>query len=178
MTEFATLDAAIDAAATAHGSRVAIWARDETLTYSELMAAASRTASALLEHGLTPGDRVAILTLRSLAAYTAIVAALRAGCVYVPLNRRFPLARNRALLESSGATVLVVDDECRERFADLLTNPPSSLAMVVSIDGEVTLPRGSRLSSIDRHEISATRPRTTWPVRTPRRRLLPDLYIW
>jgi D-alanine--poly(phosphoribitol) ligase subunit 1 len=167
VNQVATLIDAIDAAAAVHGTRLAIWARGETLGYAELVATSSQIASAMLEHGVMPGERIAILAQRSVAAYLAVVAATRAGCVYVPLNLRFPLARNRAMLELSGATVLVIDAECRERFGELLATPPSSLRIVVSIDDEVVLPRGSRLVPIGQREIAATRPRASWPVRAP-----------
>jgi D-alanine--poly(phosphoribitol) ligase subunit 1 len=106
-------------AASRHPTRVAVWADGETITYAELIAAAERVATALLDTGVQPGDRVAILAQRNIAAYVGIVATLRAGCAYVPLNSRYPAARNRKMIELARATALLVDDTCSQRYSDL-----------------------------------------------------------
>ena len=156
---------AIAGAAAAHGSRPAIWAGGDTLTYDDLMAFAARAATALVESGVRPGDRVAILTARSLASYVGVVAALRAGCVYVPLNRRYPVARNRAMLELSGATALIIDSEACQRFAELLSVPAQPLRTVVTLEAAAAPRCAPGLTYLDHRAISSTRPRTAWPER-------------
>ncbi|HEY4058501.1 MAG TPA: amino acid adenylation domain-containing protein [Kofleriaceae bacterium] len=142
---------AICAAARHHGSRTAVWARGETLTYDELLETASRTATLLLDAGVQPGDRIAILAQRSVHAYAAIVTALRAGGVYVPLNPRYPIDRNRAMLEASQATALIIDATSAKECADLLRTP--GLRAIVVPDGD------------GRAAIAATEARRDLPVR-------------
>ena len=94
-----------------HRDRPALWVRNETLTYAQLRAKSASIASALTaSNGLSPGDRVAILSNRTATAYSGVIAALLAGAAYVPLNPRFPAERNRAILTGSGAAALVIDD--------------------------------------------------------------------
>lgn len=108
---FRSLGEAVLATASAHPSRPALWAKGQSLTYSELAGKASRIAAAITRSsGFTPGNRVAILANRTETLYVAILGALIAGAAYVPLNPRFPIARNRAILSRSEATVLVVDE--------------------------------------------------------------------
>jgi len=161
----ANLIDAIAGAAAAHGSRPAVWAGGDTLSYDELLAFAARTATVLLESGVQPGDRVAILTARSLAAYVGVVASLRAGCVYVPLNKRHPIARNRAMLERSGATALLVDNESCRRFSDLLREPTHALKTVVALEAATEPRSASGVTYLDHRTVSATRPRTAWADR-------------
>jgi amino acid adenylation domain-containing protein len=127
-------------AARRHPTRVAVWADGETITYGELIAAAERVATALLDAGVRPGDRVAILAQRNIATYVGVVAVLRAGCVYVPLNSRYPAARNRKMIDLAAATALLVDPACSERYPALFAT------LTLSLDSKL-------------------RARTSWPAR-------------
>lgn len=80
-----------------------------TLSYGELLDVAGRLAARLRAAvGGTP-TAVGLLASRSLAAYAGYLAALRLGAVVVPLNPRFPLARNDLICAASTVDVLVVD---------------------------------------------------------------------
>jgi malonyl-CoA/methylmalonyl-CoA synthetase len=58
-------------------------------TYGELDREVARTANALLEAGLQPGDRVAVQVQKSVASLFVYLACLRAGLVYLPLNTAY-----------------------------------------------------------------------------------------
>ncbi|MEJ7602287.1 MAG: AMP-binding protein [Kofleriaceae bacterium] len=150
-------------AAAANAERLALWATGESFSYAQLTDLAARAASRLLDAGIMPGDRIAILARRSIVAYAGILAAVRAGCVYVPLNPRFPLARNREILGAAGATALIVDEASAERFGDLVRQPPPALRVLVTLDG---VTRERALTCIDAAEIATARPRSSWPARS------------
>ena len=114
------LGPALLAAATRHADRSALWAGDEMLTYRTLFERAGAVAALLASRGIKPGEQVAILSFRTSAAYVGVVAALLAGCTYVPLNTRFPPERNAAILRGSGARALVLDRRSAEELAGLL----------------------------------------------------------
>jgi amino acid adenylation domain-containing protein len=63
------------------------------LTYRELDHAANRLAHHLTAHGAGPGQRIALLMPRSAAAVVAIVAVLKTGAAYLPLDPALPDAR-------------------------------------------------------------------------------------
>jgi len=73
--------------------RTAIEGTDETLTYEQLDQLANRFASALLASGILAGERVGIHMPRSGRSVAAMLGAMRAGAVYVPLDPSSPPAR-------------------------------------------------------------------------------------
>ena len=83
---------------------------DTSFTFAELDAAVSATAAALLDRGLTKGDRLAILSRNSWQFAVLTFACARAGVVFVPIN--FMLKANEVdfILEHSEATAVVADD--------------------------------------------------------------------
>jgi non-ribosomal peptide synthetase-like protein len=72
----------------------ALDAEDRAYSYAELSAAADRVASALRAQGVGPGERVGIhIESGSSQLYIGIVAVLRAGAAYVPVDADDPPAR-------------------------------------------------------------------------------------
>ena len=82
-------------------SAIAIVDREARITYQELDRAADRLARCLVAAGCTRGDRVALLLPKSIPAFVGIVGALKAGCVYVPLDASSPPARLAKMIESA-----------------------------------------------------------------------------
>lgn len=89
---------------------IAVEQGDVELTYGELDARAARLAGALGERGVAPGARLGVLQRRSIDLVVTLLAIARAGAVAVPLDRRSPVARLRAMLSGVGATLLLVDE--------------------------------------------------------------------
>ncbi|MBW7473807.1 amino acid adenylation domain-containing protein [Paenibacillus oenotherae] len=76
------------------------------LTYSELNREANRLAWTLREKGAA-GRVVAVLAERSLDMAVALLAALKAGAAYVPIDPEYPEERIAYLLEDSGACIVL-----------------------------------------------------------------------
>ncbi|WP_371774348.1 amino acid adenylation domain-containing protein [Streptomyces sp. NBC_01438] len=102
---------------------VALVHEDRGLTYRELDGAANALAHRLVTDGLRPGDAVALLFDRSFAYVITVLAVLKSGCVYVPLDPRQPAERLSWILGNTGATLLVTDRAAGETdfAADLPT---------------------------------------------------------
>ncbi|MER7761428.1 amino acid adenylation domain-containing protein [Streptomyces sp. NPDC097619] len=77
--------------------------------YAALDAAADRLAERLRRHGVGPGSFVALLMERSAELPVALLAVLRAGAAYVPLDPEHPAARTAALLDECGARMILAD---------------------------------------------------------------------
>ncbi len=73
----------------------------------ELDARVKALCGVLEMHGVGPGDRAGIFLDRSPDAVAAMLAVLRCGAAYVPIDPGYPPARRRFLLEDSGARVVV-----------------------------------------------------------------------
>lgn len=76
-------------------------------TYSELNERANRFARALVRRGITPGAKVALLLRRSPDMIAAILAVLKAGAVYVPIDPQYPEERILFMLQDTEARVIV-----------------------------------------------------------------------
>ncbi|GHC43896.1 amino acid adenylation domain-containing protein [Streptomyces cinnamoneus] len=87
----------------------AVQAVDGTWTYRRLHAEADVLAALLARHGVREGDTVAVAATRRLADYAALLAALKAGCAYLPLAPDGPAVRQEFVLADSGAVALVAD---------------------------------------------------------------------
>jgi amino acid adenylation domain-containing protein/non-ribosomal peptide synthase protein (TIGR01720 family) len=88
-----------------------------TLTYRQLNAAANQLARVLIGQGVSRESAVALLLERSLDLVVAILAVLKAGGTYVPLDARYPLARMLLIMQETGASVLIADRTmCRHEF--------------------------------------------------------------
>ncbi len=86
---------------------VAVVDGDVSLTYRELDARANGLAHRLVRLGVRPEDRVGVLMARSAEQIVAVLAAVKAGAAYLPLDERAPAARLRQLV--AGVPVLVTD---------------------------------------------------------------------
>ncbi|MCP2342716.1 AMP-binding protein [Actinomadura rupiterrae] len=95
--------------------RTAIRADDGSLTYAETHEAALRQAGAIAAHGSPRA--VAVLASKNLTAYVGLLAALYSGAAVVPLNPRFPAERTRYMLEVSGASLVIADEDGRAALA-------------------------------------------------------------
>ena len=80
---------------------------DVILTYAELNARANQLAHALIVLGVKSEEPVAVLLERSPEVIVALLAILKAGCVYVPFDPDYPAARLTFMLEDSGARILI-----------------------------------------------------------------------
>jgi aspartate racemase len=74
---------------------VAVTCAEAQLTYRQLNARANHLARALIERGVGPDVMVAVLDERGIDLMTALIAILKAGGVYLPLDPRHPPQRYR-----------------------------------------------------------------------------------
>lgn len=93
-------------AAAAEG-QIALACGDERMTYGELEQRANQLARHLRSLGVTSGSHVALLLPRSMDVYVALLAALKAGAAYVPLDPDYPADRVEYILADVKADVLV-----------------------------------------------------------------------
>ncbi|HEX7774008.1 MAG TPA: AMP-binding protein, partial [Pyrinomonadaceae bacterium] len=85
-------------AAEQHAGRVAIERGSHQITYRELEEDSNRLANFLLSEGATKGSVVAIMTDNLVHVIKAMIAVLKAGCAFAPLDPRLPANRLKAML--------------------------------------------------------------------------------
>jgi long-chain acyl-CoA synthetase len=91
----------LDRLATEHASKPALLFKGTTMTYGQLGAQSTAFAAALVEMGVRPGDRVAILLPNSPQFFVAEFGAWKAGAIVVALN---PIYSERELEHALGST--------------------------------------------------------------------------
>ena len=107
------------------------------LSYRELVRAADSLAATLREHGIAPGDVVAVRAERGAAVIVAMLAVLTAGATCLPVDPELPparaatlltLGRAELLLLSPGDDVAVPDGMRALRMADPAAADPGTTA--------------------------------------------------
>ena len=91
------------------GARTAIDTGAAQVSYASLEARSNRLAQFLLASGAPRGAAVAILSDSVIDVVTAVLASLKAGLVFVPLDPRTPARRLRALVEEVSIDWAVAD---------------------------------------------------------------------
>jgi amino acid adenylation domain-containing protein len=101
---------------------VALVERDKGTTYAELDGRMRNIAAALAGLGVGRGDRVVICLDRSVDAVAAMLATMRLGAAYVPIDPGYPKERIRFVIDDADAKAVVTIAAYRKkaRFAELL----------------------------------------------------------
>jgi amino acid adenylation domain-containing protein len=116
----ATVHEAVLAAAARHPEALAVRDEHGALTYAELDRRSARLAVLLAARGAGPAAPVGLALPRSAGLVTAMLAAMRAGAPYVPLDVAHPRPRLTMIAEDAAPAVIVVDRHTR----DALDIPP------------------------------------------------------
>ncbi len=114
------LHRAIAARAAATPDRPAVRLGDRTLSYGELDVSANRLAYALRKRGVGPGAAAAVCMERGPRAVVAILAVLKAGGAYAPLDPDYPDDRVAYVFQDAGAAVLIAETGDVARLAPLI----------------------------------------------------------
>ncbi|MEU3712880.1 amino acid adenylation domain-containing protein [Streptomyces catenulae] len=132
------------------------------LTYGTLDAQADQVARRLRTQGVRAEDRVAVMMERSPQMLVALLAVLKSGGAYVPVDPGYPADRIAFLLQDSRAKVVLIDAEIPEpevgegvrvlRTGELLSGPSGpldavtdsrGLAYVIYTSGSTGRPKGA-----------------------------------
>lgn len=141
---------------------VAVRAGNRSLTYGELAQQSAVLATALKQNGVVAGSRVAVCVDRTPDLLVALLAVLRVGGAYVPIDASYPSDRISYVLGDAGVVAIVADSASMaslpwtnlpivrvdELGADSghtwsdATIDPESLAYVLYTSGSTGLPKG------------------------------------
>uniref|UniRef100_UPI0007A0B2AF non-ribosomal peptide synthetase n=1 Tax=Mycobacterium avium TaxID=1764 RepID=UPI0007A0B2AF len=95
---------------------VALRCAGRSMTYRELDEASTRLAHLLAGHGATPGCFVALLLSRSAEAIVAMLAVLKTGAAYLPIDPALPATRIEFMLGDAAPVVAVSTTDLRARL--------------------------------------------------------------
>ncbi|MGX1880801.1 amino acid adenylation domain-containing protein [Streptomyces sp. NPDC055287] len=103
------IDALFDEQAALRPTAPALTHDGVTLTYAELRDRAEHRAAGLRAAGVSPGERVGICLERSAELVVTMLAVLKAGAVYVPMDPAHPAGRLTYTARDAGLRVIVTD---------------------------------------------------------------------
>ncbi|GAA2264397.1 hypothetical protein GCM10010145_44460 [Streptomyces ruber] len=106
-----TLTELFERRAAAVPERTAVSGGAGSLTYAELNARANRLARLLAERGAGPGRVVALALRRDVPLLPALLAVLKTGAAYLPLDTGHPAERLRLVVADARPVLLVTDDD-------------------------------------------------------------------
>jgi long-chain acyl-CoA synthetase len=110
-----------------YGEKRALEYRGQEYSHAELDRRADKVASALVDLGVEPGDRVAMYIANSLQFPETFFGIVRTGAVAVPLNHRMDTGRLRYILDDAGVDVLVGSEVFPSVVTDLSESVETTL---------------------------------------------------
>lgn len=114
-----------------HPDAVAAVRGDDQWTYAQLNARANRLARALLARGLEREGVVAVVTERTLDWLAAVLAVLKAGGAYLPIEPHFPAARIATTLTRAGCRLVLTEAGSTATLDEGLASLPGIVRLTV-----------------------------------------------
>ncbi|GGN44835.1 non-ribosomal peptide synthetase [Streptomyces fuscichromogenes] len=134
-----TLPELFEAQAARTPDATAVVFEDVRLTYAELNVRANRLARLLIAGGVGPESRVAVMMDRSGDLVAALLAVVKAGAAYVPIDPAYPADRIAHVLQDAAPTVIVTTGDVAPGLpvdlARLVCDDPATLAELEGLDG-------------------------------------------
>ena len=96
---------------------VALRCGQRSWTYRELDEASNRLARVLIDRGVCSGQRVALLLPRTAEAVVAILAVVKTGAAYVPIDPSVPVSRMEFVLGDAGPVAVITTAGLADRLA-------------------------------------------------------------
>ncbi len=139
---------------------------DERLSFDELNRSANSIAWRLKEAGVVPGTFVGVMMNKSLELVPAVLAVIKSGGAYIPIDPQYPKDRIDFMLEDArpqvvlthpelvgevdvhGATVIAIDATLEGRDDSPPTvSQPDDLAYVIYTSGSTGRPKGAMITN-------------------------------
>ncbi|TJZ54340.1 amino acid adenylation domain-containing protein [Streptomyces piniterrae] len=124
-----TLTDLLESAARSHSDAVAVIGADDKLTYAELHERANRLARLLLDRGAGPESVVGLLLPRCAGTLVAMLAVLKAGAAYLPLDPGYPADRLRFMVEDAEPVCVLTDTATDSYVADVASRLTTTIRL-------------------------------------------------
>lgn len=107
----ATLHGGFEVRAALHPEHTAIVFAGQSISYQQLNLRANCLAHELIARGVRPNDHVGVSVKRNMNLVIALLAVLKSGAAYVPVEPGYPASRKNYILQHSGASAAICEDD-------------------------------------------------------------------
>lgn len=107
--------------------RTAVRMGGQELNYCEINQSANRLAHFMCQRGVVPGDFVGICLEKSPDMIVAILAVLKAGGAYIPMDPAYPADRIIYMQKDSGPKAVITNSICKEKLDE-------TISLMISLD--------------------------------------------
>ena len=156
----------VEAAANKYPDKLAVSSKEQRVSYSELVGKINRLANHLIDKGVVHNDIVAVYFDRTTEYIISMLAIMKIGAVYLPLDVDYPTERLNYLLKDSEAKFIISKNEyfgdlenydCQvidsdkyesdDRVRPLISKPESGdSAYIIYTSGSTGKPKGVEVS--------------------------------
>lgn len=111
-----------------HPDAVAALQQNDILTYDTLNRRSNQLANFLLAKGIAPETRVGIYIDRSLDMLTSILAVIKIGCAYVPMDPRYPQQRVNFIIADAAINIVLTNSSLNASVEEI-EHPPTIICI-------------------------------------------------
>lgn len=146
-------------------TQIAVIEGEQEYSYAELRDRVFTVGNLLQKHQLKQGDKVAVISEKSIYQVTSVLAILSLGAVYVPIDKAQPISRIKKIIDQSQVKAILVDEhqpiyeslevqciaahllEQRGSISyDVYKGDPDELAYIIFTSGSTGEPKGVAMS--------------------------------
>src|SRR5438094_744418 len=151
----ALLQHGVTAQAEARPDAIALVFKDTRLTYGALEEASNRLAHLLKDAGCRRGDRVGLLMPKMPTAIVAMLGALKADAIYVPMDPASPAARQARGLERRDCRCILAAGPVGPMLRDTLATAALQQRPVIGWLDDATAPEADAAPAFSLHDLAA-----------------------
>ena len=129
--------------------KVALVINSESLTYAQLNSKANQLASYLRKKGIVPDVLIGLLLEPSFEAIISILAVLKAGGAYLPIDATYPGKRIQEILNDSGSEILLTNQSSYANISEVKDNIELDLIFIDKIETLLSTESVANLTSVN-----------------------------
>ena len=114
---------------------IALEMGQKVLSYNDLNKLANQMAHSLIENGVQPGDIVGVCLERSFEMIAGLIAVMKIGAAYLPLDTEYPRERLRYMIDHSRVSKVL----CHRKFSTLISGSDESTEVTPIVFEDIAL---------------------------------------
>ena len=119
-----------------NNNRNAIWVNNKYYTYNKIKNLSEKYRKI---YSQSNSNSVCILSEKNIDCYAAIMATMLDGRIYVPLNPRFPVEKNRQIFNQSEAKILFVENKFAHQIKHIIGTKYKKKKFIIITDKNKSL---------------------------------------